>query len=154
WFERILRKASGDPMFTVPYWNYASPAARALPPALRALDWPGHDTVNPLYIAERNPDAGGLNHGAQLPASAGLTSCNAFRLTQFAPPSATAACFGGRSKPRPGHALSTMSSFETYHNLLHVLLGGKGGYMSDLVMSSRDPLFLLHHANVDRLWKR
>jgi tyrosinase len=154
WFERILRKASGDPNFTIPYWNYANPAARALPLALRTLDWPGNDTVNPLYVAERNPEAGGLNNGAKLPASAVLTSWNAFRLTQFATHSATAACFGGRIKARPGHALSTMSAFESYHNLLHVLLGGRGGYMSDLALSARDPLFLLHHANVDRLWKR
>jgi hypothetical protein len=26
--------------------------------------------------------------------------------------------------------------------------------MSDLALSARDPLFLVHHANVDRLWKR
>src|SRR5262249_48298950 len=45
WFERILRKASGDPTFTIPYWNYASPTARAVPRVLRTKDWPGHDAV-------------------------------------------------------------------------------------------------------------
>jgi hypothetical protein len=155
WLERILRKASGDPAFTLPYWNYASPTARAVPPALRMKEWPGHPGGNPLYVEERNPEAGGLNNGALLPASATVTFWNAFRLTQFASPSPTGACFGGLSKDRPGHhALSTMSAFESHHNLIHVLLGGRGGFMSDLPLSARDPLFFLHHANVDRMWKR
>jgi tyrosinase len=154
WLERLLRDASGDPTFTVPYWNYANPSARALPLALRTKDWPGHDEVNPLYVVERNRDAGGLNNGAQLPPSAVETSWIPLRLTRFDTPSPRLASFGGRTREQPGHALSTMGSFETYHNLIHVLLGGTGGYMSSLPLSARDPVFLLHHANVDRLWRR
>lgn len=154
WLERILRDASGDPTFTVPYWNYANSNARALPLALRRKDWPRHDAINPLYVAERNGDAGGINNGAQLPPSAVLTTWTFLRLTRFAIPSARLACFGGRVTERPGHALGPMGAFESHHNLIHVLLGGTGGLMSDPALSARDPVFLLHHANVDRLWKR
>ena len=30
YFERILRKASGDPNFTLPYWNYSNESERAI----------------------------------------------------------------------------------------------------------------------------
>ena len=36
------------------------------------------------------------------------------------------------------------------HNLVHVWVGGTMSYMS----SPNDPVFFLHHANVDRLWAR
>jgi tyrosinase len=150
WFERLLREASGDPAFAFPYWNYASPAARALPLVYRRPA----DASNPLYVAERNPDAGGINNGARLPASAAASYWAPFRLINFATPSPTYSAFGGRAVDRPGHALSTMGSFETYHNAIHVLIGGDGGFMSDLTRAARDPVFYAHHANVDRLWKR
>jgi hypothetical protein len=34
-FERILRKASGDPNFALPYWNYSAPVQSALPEPFR-----------------------------------------------------------------------------------------------------------------------
>lgn len=151
WFERILREASGDPEFSVPYWNYASPTARALPEAFRV---PASD-ANPLYVAQRNQDAGGLNNGAQLPASATLTFWHPFRLTNFETTVPTQPAFGGLVVAKPqAHAMATMGSFESYHNIMHVLLGGEGGFMSDLTASSRDPVFWIHHNNIDRLWKR
>src|ERR1700742_2170225 len=32
WFERIIRKKSGDPNFALPFWNYESASQRHLPP--------------------------------------------------------------------------------------------------------------------------
>src|SRR3954452_14636098 len=32
WFERIIRKKSGDPNFALPFWNYESSFQRHLPP--------------------------------------------------------------------------------------------------------------------------
>lgn len=149
-FERILRAASDDPDFTVPYWNYAHPSARALPEAFRVPA----DASNPLYAAERNNDAGGVNSGARLPASAVATSWLPFRLTRYATTDPAGTAFGGLVVERPVHLMSTMGAFETYHNLMHVLLGGEKGFMSDPNNSARDPVFQVHHNNVDRLWKR
>jgi tyrosinase len=39
------------------------------------------------------------------------------------------------------------------HNPIHVFVGGVGGYLSDNCMSSRDPIFWIHHAQVDRIWE-
>nr|WCA44164.1 hemocyanin [Crepidula fornicata] len=43
--------------------------------------------------------------------------------------------------------------FEILHNALHSFLGGRGKYsLSSLDYSAFDPVFFLHHANVDRIW--
>nr|CAF03590.1 haemocyanin precursor [Nautilus pompilius] len=43
--------------------------------------------------------------------------------------------------------------FEVVHNAIHYLVGGHQRYsMSSLEYASYDPLFFIHHSNVDRLW--
>lgn len=42
-------------------------------------------------------------------------------------------------------------SFESPHNNVHDSVGCSGGTMRDLNWSAFDPIFMLHHANVDRL---
>jgi tyrosinase len=41
------------------------------------------------------------------------------------------------------------NSFENIHNLVHNALGGYG-HMSDIAISAFDPIFWLHHTNIDR----
>ena len=50
-----------------------------------------------------------------------------------------------------GNPAGTYGSLEDIHNEIHDKTGG-GGHMSALEVSSFDPLFWLHHCNVDRLW--
>ena len=38
------------------------------------------------------------------------------------------------------------------HNKVHVMVGGLGGLMTDPNYAALDPLFWLHHCNIDRLW--
>lgn len=38
------------------------------------------------------------------------------------------------------------------HDDIHGRTGGSGGHMSSLDVSAMDPIFWLHHCNVDRLW--
>eukprot|EP00842_Homolaphlyctis_polyrhiza_P006959 jgi/Hompol1/852/HPOL_001406-RA len=40
----------------------------------------------------------------------------------------------------------------TPHGTVHNGIGGQGGHMSSLIMSANDPVFFLHHANIDRLY--
>ncbi|MCJ1396995.1 hypothetical protein MMC11_000187 [Xylographa trunciseda] len=47
-------------------------------------------------------------------------------------------------------AFSNGNSLENMHNMIHGMVGN-GGHMSYLPYSSFDPVFWLHHANVDRL---
>lgn len=46
----------------------------------------------------------------------------------------------------------TFASLEDIHNSIHVAVGGDGGHMSELDYSAFDPVFWLHHTNVDRLF--
>ena len=54
--------------------------------------------------------------------------------------------------PTPGFGFSP--SLEGPHGNVHVLVGGPGGNMSLVSRAARDPIFWLHHGNIDRLWDR
>jgi len=145
YFERILRKASGDPKFALPFWDYTDPAQRAIPAPLR--DPQG--TSNPLYVEERNF---GINDGAELPESA-TTFDRAMAFTNFTSPQGSPLSFGGQLVPGPVHFGGIFGQLESQpHNIIHVLVGGDEGWMSDPNLAARDPIFWLHHANIDRLW--
>ncbi|KAF8901474.1 tyrosinase [Gymnopilus junonius] len=46
---------------------------------------------------------------------------------------------------------TTANSLEAIHNIIHFGIGGPGGHMSDVSMAGFDPVFFLHHCNVDRM---
>ncbi|HEY9420845.1 MAG TPA: tyrosinase family protein [Thermoanaerobaculia bacterium] len=145
YFERILRKASGDPNFALPFWDYTNPAQRAIPEPLRNPA----NAQNPLFVAERNP---GINEGAQIPASA-TTFTQAMNFTNFTSPAGSGLSFGGQRVAQPVHFGGVFGQIESQpHNIIHVLVGGQEGWMSDPNLAARDPIFWLHHANIDRLW--
>lgn len=127
-FERILRKASGLPSLGLPYWNYSEstdPNARFLPAAFRT---PANAT-NPLFTSNRNAN---LNNGtAQLSASAVSLASALPGPTGFYPFSSTV--------------------YGTPHSAIH---GGIGGWMGSVPTAAQDPIFWLHHCNIDRLWNR
>jgi Common central domain of tyrosinase/Polyphenol oxidase middle domain len=118
YFERIVRKYSGNPNWMLPYWNYAPASQRKLPPPFRAS--------GPLMIANRG--AGWNSGAASLPdwavdASAGMG------LTSY---------------------FSAQGQLEgTPHGVIHGLIGG---WMGSVPTAAQDPIFWLHHANLDRLW--
>jgi Common central domain of tyrosinase/Polyphenol oxidase middle domain/Protein of unknown function (DUF_B2219) len=144
YLERILRKASGDPSLALPYWNYSQAANRALPEPFRTPT-----TGNPLFVSERRPS---MNAGGLLPASAVLFS-QAFAFIDFASNTNGAQSFGGRRVPGPVHFSNGHGALELQpHNGIHGLVGGSG-WMSDPNMAARDPIFWLHHCNIDRLWE-
>jgi tyrosinase len=41
----------------------------------------------------------------------------------------------------------------TPHNVVHTSVGGGSGWMSAFETAARDPIFWLHHAQIDRLWE-
>jgi tyrosinase len=46
---------------------------------------------------------------------------------------------------------ATFDSIESLHDTIHLAVGGINGHMTIIAYSSFDPLFILHHANVDRI---
>ncbi|MDR7275546.1 FG-GAP-like repeat-containing protein [Catenuloplanes atrovinosus] len=146
YFEEIVRAeviAQGGPAdWALPYWNYSVPGRAALPPAFRETTMPD-GSPNPLFIADRNP---AMNDGASLPSTA-TSAARAMAFTTFTPPPAPG-FGGGRTTPQQFWDLHGELEF-TPHNDVHVLIGG---WMSDAAMAALDPIFWLHHANIDRLW--
>jgi tyrosinase len=143
YFEQIVRAyviANGGPSnWALPYWNYDGGGDSAmLPPAFR-------DTSSPLYTPQR---AGSINAGA--PMSPAVTSAAAaFALTTFT----GAGEFGGGNITAPLQFYSEPGQLEqTPHNVVHTTVGGSTGLMSNILAAAQDPIFWLHHANIDRLW--
>ncbi len=122
WFERIVRAASGNTSFALPYWGYSPTGARNLPAPFRV---PAANT-NPLYDGTRNFAS---NNGDPMPAS--LVD--------------------------PGFALLELAFYDfqseleyTPHSTVHT--PGVGGDMQAVPTAALDPIFYLHHAQIDRLW--
>ncbi|HEX2095130.1 MAG TPA: tyrosinase family protein [Longimicrobiaceae bacterium] len=111
------------PTFALPYWGYSPTGRRDLPEPFR---WPPSPVTNPLFVPERDPS---VNTGEPLRASA-VDSGAAMPHTSF---------------------WSFQTALEgTPHGMVHV---GVGGYMRLVETSALDPIFYLHHANIDRLWE-
>ena len=141
WFEQIIRTLSKDASFALPYWDYSDPTQRSLPSMFLTPT-----TNNVLYVQQRNP---GVNAGNALPASA-VTYTNAFTYTNFTSPTGSSANFGSQMVNAPSHGTSPHGQLEsTPHDSVHVSIGG---WMGQVALAARDPIFWLHHANIDRLW--
>jgi hypothetical protein len=51
---------------------------------------------------------------------------------------------------KPSNIVVDYVPLETPHNQLHDIIGGNSGNMSDISISAFDPIFWLHHCNMDR----
>ena len=143
-FERILRAASGDPNLALPYWNWSDPNQRALPQIFRQ---PG----DALYIPPPGRQTG-VDDGTFLLADGTVDFSNAFLDTSFDSMTGSGMSFGGQIVMSPMQFHSPHGELESQpHDAVHVALGG---LMGDADQAAQDPIFWLHHANVDRLWNR
>ena len=121
YFERIVRKYSGVYGWTLPYWNYSSPAQRQLPAVFR-------DAASSLFVA--NPNRPTVwNTGAASLTGAHVDTSGGMAIVNF------------------NTASSTLEN--TPHNHVHVDIGG---WMGDPSTAAQDPVFYVHHSNMDRLW--
>lgn len=139
-YERMIRSVTGNSSFALPYWNWA--ANRTVPQAFKDADHGGQ--TNPLYVSTRSnnysiPD---IYSGPTVMNSIyGQTSFELFGSSRPAGQNNTNATW----IKSPG----TQGTLEqTPHNNIHVNLGG---FMPNY-NSPRDPIFLMHHGNIDRIW--
>jgi tyrosinase len=138
-FERIVRSQSGDSNWALPYWDWQAN------PFLPAQFQVGGNAA--LYVPAPNRNVsinnGSVGVGNQTP---GVN--NAFAQPIFETPI---------SGP-PGADLL----IQYPHNNVHVAVGNwspivpypyyQYGWMSNPQTAAQDPIFYLHHSNVDRLW--
>lgn len=142
YFERIVRKAvtdaGGPGDWALPYWNYGLGGENAkLPPQFRQPANGG----NPLFAERRQA----YNDGAELP-----PSIRSDKLALARPNYIGNAEFGGSEAPGSRGFWGRPGELEiTPHGDVHTQLGG---LMRNPDTAGLDPIFWLHHANIDRVW--
>ena len=152
-FEQIVATeiiALGGPAdWALPYWNYGKgKESRKLPPPFCNPTLPD-GSPNHLYVKERDP---ACNQGLDF-ADAGDVDVSCLNSPIFASSKlGGSAGFGG---PETGfnHSTGVVGLMEgTPHGNMHVEVGGGTGWMGGFNTAGLDPIFWLHHANIDRLW--
>ncbi len=159
-FEENVRatvaKLGGPADWTLPYWNYFKTGQSALPPAFAAKQLPD-GTPNALYVAQRF----GPNNDGNVFIDLSQVNLSALGDTDFTGPgNGGSPGFGGVDTGFE-HGGATHGDLESQpHDMVHVLVGGQDpsgrqlpGLMSDPDTAGLDPIFWLHHANIDRLWE-
>lgn len=167
-FEAAVRKAivdlGGPPEWALPYWNYSDtndPNALQLPAAFNEQALPD-GTPNPLYVERRYGD--GTGHVVIRREDVGLNALKEPRFEGTATGGSTG--FGGvlTAFQHSGGDSANGRLERQPHNVVHSRVGGiiKGGDKNNLLSyglmafpdtAALDPVFWLHHANVDRLWE-
>lgn len=130
-YERTLRKAVGDDQFALPYWNYfdnyqAQQKGLSLPSLVRG------DASNPLYDQWRTL---GLNDDTNLMDPDSASAKEAFDFDDFT------------------HFSDTLQGQP--HGAMHCAVGS-GCTAPDIgfvPIAGLDPVFYMHHKNIDRLWQ-
>jgi tyrosinase len=151
-FESIIQHHLGDPTWALPYWDYTKPEdeARKLPLPFREPQ----TNANSLYVPGRSTEASnGTPLGRILDKPrAGADAGPALRLREFAVPRADAsASFGGGIVKDTRPDSDARGALENRpHASMH---GAVGGLMGAFATAALDPVFWLHHANIDRLWE-
>ena len=131
-FENALRVVGCQ--VTLPYWDWSSGPTTGVPAACRQATYvnrSGATVANPLYSG---PRAG----GGQTSRRADIDTTAYDDLATSAQAAMSAATFG-----------SFQSQISGVHGSVHIRTGGD---MHDVPTAAYDPIFYLHHANVDRLW--
>jgi tyrosinase len=147
YFEQIVRaavvQAGGSADWSLPFWDYGAGGQQAtLPTAFRGQTVNGHP--NSLFESARAP---GINSGLALPPAV-ASATQALRAGRFTGTSQ----FGGGRTAVAQFSNSTGELEAQPHNVVHDAVGGNGGLMADPDAAAADPIFWVHHANIDRLW--
>jgi tyrosinase len=160
-FEANIRAAvvqlKGPADWALPYWNYFKPGQNALPAEFASPTWPDPGP-NPLYVKQR--------YGPNNDSNVYVPMDGSINLDEMSDPDFTGVASGGS----PGfggvdtgfsHSGNVHGGIESQpHDQVHGAVGGADpnsnlqlpGLMSDPDTAGLDPIFWLHHANIDRLW--
>lgn len=127
YFERLCQQLSGRDHFALPYWDWTSQ---------RTIPCPFLDSKSALFDGSRN---NALELDSEEFDPAGIDEILDYDFARFAGDVRNGQCvavYGG--------ALEV-----GLHSRVHQKVGGK---MATPSTAAEDPLFWMHHANVDRLW--
>lgn len=130
-YEKTLRKQTGDANFSLPYWNYYEERSKdgkglAIPALVRK------SASDPLFDAWRTP---GLNDNSTSITVQTASARQAFAFNDFTN-------FSNNLQNQP-------------HGAMHCAVGTGCATpdMGFVPIAGLDPVFYMHHANIDRLWQ-
>ena len=130
-FEGVIREVLQDEEFSLPYWNplTGNPADLVVP---RRVPGPGHHAVqrHALALGEwgRTDRRGSIGSGSR----------------------STPSTRSSTSTRRTGSLACSCGTDQNPHSFTHFALGGD---MAEFSTVGGDPMFYLHHANMDRIWE-
>jgi tyrosinase len=143
YFERIIRTVSGDKTFTLPYWDYsiADPTKHGIIPKEFRL------ANDPIFKSLFRQNRNSPSLGPQIPNVNGGQA-----IDTFAPGAlATTALKQGTYLPQGALQGFNRALDRGLHGNVHGLTGD-GQNMGSVPWAARDPVFWMHHCNIDRLW--
>ncbi|HEX8534329.1 MAG TPA: tyrosinase family protein [Allosphingosinicella sp.] len=160
-FEAVVRAAivdlGGPEDWALPYWNYFKPGQNQLPPQFASPDWPDGTGDNPLFVEARY---GPFDDGnVYVPLE--YVNLEALHDEQFEGAADGGPTGFGGVETGFEHGGRVHGGLETQpHDYVHGLVGGAvpdtdppySAVMSHPNSAALDPIFWLHHANIDRLW--
>ena len=181
-FEQILRMHTEETDFAIPYWDYSQPdkpgkpSNRTFPRAFGIEHLDGNTTnndrsnINPLYYELRDYFLCGYEHPFtdQLPltdlSSRAVDTKPAMNSPVFFGDTEATGIGGGIADTNPG----TRGLLEQFpHDQIHRAVGGTvvgtgpngettsaTGAMAIPMTAGFDPIFPVHHSNMDRLWMK
>ncbi|HKR64125.1 MAG TPA: tyrosinase family protein [Thermoanaerobaculia bacterium] len=136
-FERVLQEAAGDPNLRLPYWDYSDTSYLEMPKEFREptyVNAQGQTVANPLYDKRRLP--GWENNTRKLPA----------KDTDI-----------DLALQKPDLLGSTGYQFAIErgpHANVHCdVMQCRATVMGAVPYSPNDPIFWVHHCNIDRMWE-
>jgi tyrosinase len=151
----IIVSLGGPNTWALPYWNYFGPNNQyQIPPAFTQQSLPD-GSPNPLFVKARYGPQNTGNIFIPIPP----VSQQCQRNTIYTG-SNTATPSPGYGGPESGFSNSgnVSGNLENNpHNMVHSYVGGfktntDYGLMSDPGIAALDPIFYLHHSNIDRMW--
>lgn len=175
YFEKILRLHTNDPSFSLPYWNYHPKQNRKFPQEFGIKHLDGNinndteENINPLFLDARDFYFTNYEH----PFAEGLPLLElSDSAVDISLPMQSTVFFGETDAEGLGGSIAdedalTRGLLECYpHDQIHRAVGGmviapdpiqpgcEGtvGAMAYPPTAGFDPIFCVHHANIDRIW--